>query len=69
MRHVAAGRQLLTYAQKLNASGLNQGTSGNLSVRVPGGMLITPTGMAYDELGLEEVEAPSNQVARARPSW
>jgi L-fuculose-phosphate aldolase len=34
----------------MNATGLNQGTSGNLSVRHDGGFLITPTGIAYDEL-------------------
>ena len=30
--------------------GLNRGTSGNLSARVPGGFLITPTGVAYGDL-------------------
>ena len=34
----------------MNALGINQGTSGNLSVRVPGGLLVTPTGMPYDEV-------------------
>ncbi|MGI9433731.1 MAG: class II aldolase/adducin family protein, partial [Geminicoccaceae bacterium] len=31
----------------MNASGLNQGTSGNVSARVQDGMLITPSGMPY----------------------
>ncbi|MFP4274400.1 MAG: class II aldolase/adducin family protein [Paracoccaceae bacterium] len=31
----------------MNESGLNQGTSGNISVRVAGGMLITPSGVPY----------------------
>lgn len=35
---------------RMNAIGLNQGTSGNISVRVPDGLLITPSGMAYDAL-------------------
>ena len=34
----------------MNALGLNQGTAGNLSVRVPGGLLVTPTGLPYDEM-------------------
>ena len=34
---------------RMNAEGLNQGTSGNVSVRVPGGMLITPSGVPYAE--------------------
>lgn len=40
--------QLVAAARRSVAIGLNQGTSGNLSVRVGGGFLITPTGMACD---------------------
>jgi L-fuculose-phosphate aldolase len=32
----------------MNASGLNQGTSGNVSVRHGDGMLVTPSGVPYD---------------------
>ena len=39
----------------MNPSGLNQGTSGNLSHRVDGGFLITPTGMDYDALRPEDL--------------
>lgn len=35
---------------KMNADGINQGTSGNVSVRWQGGMLITPSGMAYEDM-------------------
>ena len=35
---------------EMNASGLNQGTSGNVSARVKGGMLITPSGMPYKRM-------------------
>lgn len=35
--------------------GLNRGTSGNLSVRLPGGFLITPTGIPYDALTAADV--------------
>lgn len=42
----AVQRQALVAAmQELDARGLNRGSSGNLSVRAGGGMLITPTGM------------------------
>ncbi len=34
----------------MNASGLNQGTSGNISVRRGDAMLITPSGVLYDEM-------------------
>lgn len=35
--------------------GLNRGTSGNLSARLPGGFLITPTGIPYDALTAADV--------------
>ena len=34
----------------MHASGINQGTSGNLSVRIPGGMLITPSSLPYEQM-------------------
>ena len=43
-------RALIAAALKMNDLGLNQGKSGNLSLRVPGGLLITPSGMDYDRL-------------------
>ena len=36
-------------ARAMNAHGINQGTSGNVSARTEGGFLITPSGMDYDE--------------------
>jgi L-fuculose-phosphate aldolase len=41
---------LIEAAQKMNFLGINQGTSGNLSLRVGGKMLITPSAIAYDTL-------------------
>jgi L-fuculose-phosphate aldolase len=35
---------------RMNRDGINQGTSGNISVRWNSGLLITPSGIAYDEL-------------------
>jgi L-fuculose-phosphate aldolase len=35
---------------RMNAEGLNRGTSGNVSVREGAGMLITPSGVPYDEM-------------------
>lgn len=40
---------------EMNASGVNQGVSGNISVRVEGGMLITPSGIAYDKMRPEMI--------------
>lgn len=41
----------------MSALGLNQGTAGNLSVRVPGGILITPSGLPYDEMKPADIVA------------
>jgi L-fuculose-phosphate aldolase len=42
--------QLLKVAQKLIATGLNKGTAGNASVRCEGGFLVTPSGMAVEDM-------------------
>jgi L-fuculose-phosphate aldolase len=47
--------QLIETAQAMNTSGLNKGTSGNVSVRFKDGMLITPSGMDYDSLLEEDI--------------
>jgi L-fuculose-phosphate aldolase len=49
--------QLIETAVAMNASGINQGTSGNLSVRMDGGFLITPSGVNYAELAPEDIVA------------
>lgn len=47
----SALRQLLIDTARHSVRlGLNRGTSGNVSARLPGGFLITPTGVAYDAL-------------------
>ena len=42
--------QLLKIAQKLIETGLNKGTAGNASVRCEGGFLVTPSGMAVEDM-------------------
>lgn len=39
--------EVLAVARAMNASGINRGTAGNVSVRCNDGFLITPTGMDY----------------------
>lgn len=46
---------LLEAARRSVAAGLNHGTTGNLSVRMGQGFLITPTGMPCDQLGAEDL--------------
>ena len=50
MKHLSLRRAVIAAARQMNAEGLSQGTSGNVSARVKGGMLITPTGLPYGEL-------------------
>lgn len=42
--------EMIRACQKMNAAGLNVGSSGNLSVRIGEGFLVTPSGMAYADL-------------------
>jgi len=42
--------QLVDCARRMQASGINQGTSGNLSVRIPPGMEITPSSLPYEQM-------------------
>ncbi len=51
----ALRQQLVETARASVRLGLNRGTSGNLSVRLPGGFLITPTGIPYDDLTAADV--------------
>jgi L-fuculose-phosphate aldolase len=48
-------QQLIDTACEMNASGLNQGSSGNLSVRCGDGFLITPSGMDYAVLSTNDI--------------
>ena len=57
MTDQALRENLVAVARRMNASGLNQGTSGNLSVRCPEGLLITPSSLPYEDMG------PSDLVA------
>ena len=47
--------KIISSCLEMNALGLNQGTSGNISVRYEGGMLITPSGIAYNKLTPEMI--------------
>jgi L-fuculose-phosphate aldolase len=55
----------------MNALGINQGTSGNISLREGKGMLITPTSMPYDAMTPEdiiEMRLDGKVVGNGRPS-
>lgn len=48
-------RGLIGAALEMNRSGINSGTSGNVSVRAGEGMLITPSGIPYANLRVEQI--------------
>jgi len=48
-------RQLIETAIQLNRSGINSGTSGNVSMRHEDGMLITPSGRSYEDLQTSDI--------------
>ncbi len=49
--------ELIKAARQMNSIGINQGSSGNLSSRIEGGFLITPSSMAYEEMQAEDLVA------------
>jgi L-fuculose-phosphate aldolase len=66
----ALRRQLIDTALEMNRCGLNQGTSGNLSARHEDGLLITPSGVPYADLGPDDIvfmDLASGDWAGPRP--
>jgi L-fuculose-phosphate aldolase len=47
--------QIIDTCLRMTALGINHGTSGNVSARVPGGLLITPSGMPYDRIEVDDI--------------
>jgi L-fuculose-phosphate aldolase len=47
--------QIIDIARRMSASGLSPGRSGNVSARYRDGFLITPTGMSYDALSVDDI--------------
>lgn len=49
-------RQAIVEAcREMDRTGINQGTSGNVSARVPYGLLVTPSGVPYEEMTAADV--------------
>lgn len=46
----ALRQELVETCRRMNASGINQGTAGNISVRNAAGFLITPSSLPYDAM-------------------
>jgi L-fuculose-phosphate aldolase len=50
-----ARQAMIEACLNMNRTGINQGTAGNLSVRWKSGLLITPSGLPYDELKAADI--------------
>jgi L-fuculose-phosphate aldolase len=46
---------LVEHGKQMNALGINQGKSGNLSVRLGDGFLVTPSAIAYESIQPEDI--------------
>ena len=55
LTHLALRQGIIDTCREMNASGLNQGTSGNVSHRIEGGMLVTPTSLPYAQMQPEDI--------------
>lgn len=56
MRYRLLKEQILQTCLRMNVGGINQGTSGNLSVRVDDDwFLVTASGVAYDKMQLDDI--------------
>lgn len=59
MKHLETRQKIIDLCLEMNRSGLNQGTSGNISARVDSDMLITPSGVPYEELEPQDISSMS----------
>lgn len=66
----ALREKMVDICRRMNATGINQGTAGNLSVRTSSGFLITPSSLPYDTMtpdDLVEMDFDGSYLGR-RPS-
>ena len=50
-------QSIIDACREMAAQGINQGTSGNISVRTDDGILLTPSGLPYDRMKPEDIVA------------
>ena len=55
LQHADLRREIIATCLRMTALGITHGTSGNVSARIPDGLLITPSGMPYDRLTPEDI--------------
>jgi ribulose-5-phosphate 4-epimerase/fuculose-1-phosphate aldolase len=75
-KEAGARRAVIDTALAMSRSGLSPGRSGNVSCRWKGGMLITPTGMAYEAIRPRDIvfvnakgEGPGKRSRKPSSEW
>lgn len=71
MDDLSLRRHVIETALRMNSTGLSKGTSGNVSARVKGGFVITPSGMRYEDLQTDDivkVDMNGRPLGRRHPS-
>ena len=64
-------KQIIATSLAMNATGINRGTSGNISARCKSGFLITPSGVRYEDTRAADivfVDAHGNPTGKLAPS-
>ena len=59
MNELGIRKKIIALCKQMNATGLNQGTSGNISAVYDNNMLITPSGIFYDDMQPEQIASIS----------
>src|ERR1700686_1144473 len=70
----AKRQSIIEACLEMNRLGINQGTSGNISLRHEGGMLITPTSTPYEAMQVEQIvfmnlDGPFDAQQRPSSEW
>ncbi|MFI0844914.1 class II aldolase/adducin family protein [Mesorhizobium sp. IMUNJ 23232] len=71
MRHLEIRQEMIAVCNFMVDRGINQGTAGNISVRVEEGFLITPSGVPYPEMVPEDIvtmHIDASHVGLRKPS-
>lgn len=71
MKYEDIRSEMIATCVDMNDKGVNQGTSGNISVRVDEGFLITPSGLPYSEMQPEDIvlmDLDANSTGTRKPS-
>ena len=64
--NLALCKKIIETCLNMNKMGINQGTSGNVSAKVKGGILVTPSAMPYDKMKPKDIVFLSKKGVREK---